>query len=155
MLTSVFASYAYELFGRKRTMFWSYFLTGFVYIWFPNTAPSYHWLVICRIAIAITFAAPCLNPLINDYVQKSTRGKAVAMNGVGFVIGELFAMGVLLRMTAEMSFYRAFMVAAGFIWFFAFFFLYAVKDPDMEKLRMNVEVTSDIQDNSASTSFER
>lgn len=132
MITSVFASYAYELFGRKKTIFVSYFLTGFVYVWFPNTAPSYPWLVVCRVAIAITFAPPCLNPLVNDYVSKSTRGKAVAMNGVGMVIGELFAMGILLKFTMNMSYYNAFLVAACFIWFFAFFFLFTVKDPDLE-----------------------
>lgn len=126
MITSVFASYAYELLGRRKTIFLSYFLTGFVYIWFPNTAPSYSWLVVCRIAIAITFAAPCLNPLINDYVSKSTRGKAVAMNGIGMVIGELFAMGILLKLTSDMSYYSAFSISACFIWLFAFFFLFTV-----------------------------
>ena len=41
VVASVFTSYIYELLGRKWTMAISYFLTGFVYVWFPHTAPHY------------------------------------------------------------------------------------------------------------------
>lgn len=50
-------------------------------------------------------AAPTSHPLINDYVRKSSRGKAVALNGCGVVIGELFTMGILLNFTKEMTYY--------------------------------------------------
>ena len=58
-----------------------------------------------RLAIAITFAAPIANPLINDYVVKSYRGRAIALNGIGLIVGELFAMGVLLNLTSDMDYY--------------------------------------------------
>ena len=76
LITSIGTSYGFELLGRKWTMAWSYFLTGFVYIWFPYSSPDYFQLVIARCLIAITFAAPIANPLINDYVVKAYRGRA-------------------------------------------------------------------------------
>lgn len=135
LAASVIASYSYELLGRKFTMVTSYFLTGFVYVWFPNTAPDYKWLVVARCSIAMTFAAPISAPFINDYVVKKYRGRAIALSGVGIIFGELFAMGVMLNLTAKLNYYDAFFYSACVIWVFAFYFAFSVKDPDMKNLR--------------------
>lgn len=100
LLASVVASYSYELLGRKLTMLFSYVTTGLVYVWFPNTAPSYFWLIVARCSIAMTFSAPVMSPFINDYVVKKYRARAIALNGLGIILGELFAMGVLLNWTS-------------------------------------------------------
>lgn len=117
----------------------SYMLTGCVYVWFPYTSPDYKWLVIARCTIAVTFAAPTMHPLINDYVSKPFRGRAIALNGFGMVFGELFAMGVLLKLTMDLSYKNAFMVAAVVIWAFGIFFCIFIKDPDLVKARKKVD----------------
>ena len=50
-------------------------------------------------------SAPTSHPLINDYVRKDSRGRAVALNGCGVVIGELFTMGILLNFTKNLNYY--------------------------------------------------
>jgi MFS family permease len=127
----------------------SYFLTGFVYVWFPNTAPDYKWLVIARCTIALTFSAPIMAPFINDYVVKKYRGRAIALNGVGVIFGELFAMGVLLKLTSGMNYYDAFFAAGCVIWGFCAYFAISIKDPDLEKLRRTNNSTM-----ASSTDFE-
>ena len=41
MVTTLFVSYAYELLGRKWTIFTSFFLTSIVFYLIPYTAPNY------------------------------------------------------------------------------------------------------------------
>ena len=115
IITAVFAGYIYELVGRKVTLFLSFFLSGLAYIWVPYTAPDYNMLILIRIIIGITAAAPTAHPLIPDYIKRSSRGKAIALNGVGVVIGEVFSMGVLFNLTKSMDYKHAFLVASGFL----------------------------------------
>ena len=42
IITVIFAGYIYELFGRRITIFLSFFITAGFYIWVPYTAPSYN-----------------------------------------------------------------------------------------------------------------
>lgn len=79
-------------------------------------------------------SAPMSHPLIADYVVKSSRGKAIALNGVGFVLGEILSMGVLFNLTKSLSFYNAFAVASILIFGFSIWFLISVKDIDMKKI---------------------
>lgn len=74
-------------------------------------------------------AAPTAHPLIPDYIKRSSRGKAIALNGVGIVVGEVFSMGILFNLTKSMKYEDAFKVAGGLLFAFSFFFLIAVKDP--------------------------
>lgn len=104
LITTFGVGYAFEILGRKWTIFLSFASTAMIYVWIPFTAPSYPMLVFARCAIGVTMAAPISHPLIADYVHKKSQGKAVALQGIGLVAGELFAMGVLFNMTKEMNF---------------------------------------------------
>jgi len=95
-------------------------------------------LVLARCVLGVTMAAPISHPLIPDYVKRSSRGKAVALCGVGAVMGEVFSMGVLFNLTKSMSFKDAFKVAAGLIFMFSLYFLVFVKDPKIVSQRSNV-----------------
>jgi len=83
-------------------------------------------------------AAPLSHPLVPDYVKRSSRGRAIALSGIGFVMGEVFSMGVLFNLTKSMSYKKAFLIAAGVTMCFAIFLLVAVKDPDLRNIRTNV-----------------
>ena len=135
MITTFFVSYAYELLGRKITIFTSFFLTSIIFFAIPYTAPDYGWLMVARCAIGVTMAAPLSNPLIADYIKRASRGKAVALNGIGFVFGEVISMGVLFNLTKNMSYYSAFAITSLLIFAFSIYFLVTVRDPSLIKLR--------------------
>ena len=42
MVTTIYIGYAYEVFGRRATLFWSYFLTGIIFYVIPYTPPNYY-----------------------------------------------------------------------------------------------------------------
>lgn len=55
-------------------------------------------------------------------------------------MGEVAAMGVLFNYTRSMSYEDAFAVASLINLVFGFFFLFAVKDPDMKSLRKKIDL---------------
>lgn len=128
-------SYAFELVGRKWTLFVSFMATAAVVACTPYSAPDLDWLLVGRIAIGITMAAPMAHPLIPDYVKNKSKGKAIALNGLGYVLGEVFAIGVLFNYTKSMNFYDAFLVAGGLFAFFGMLLLCTVKDPSRKRIR--------------------
>lgn len=80
-------------------------------------------------------SAPSSNPLLADYVHKDAIGKAAAFIGLGFIIGEVISMGVLFRLTADLSPYTAFMIVSITGALCSTMFLCIVKEP---KLRASV-----------------
>mmetsp|Transcript_6594 Transcript_6594/g.5887 ORF Transcript_6594/g.5887 Transcript_6594/m.5887 type:complete len:82 (+) Transcript_6594:122-367(+) len=77
----------------------------------------------------------CL-PLVTDYVQKSSRGKATAFQTLGYGLGELLTFGVLFTITKNMDPFDSFLTASLTISCFAFSFIFLVKEPDMKKIHM-------------------
>jgi len=142
LITTFGVGYAFEILGRKWTIFLSFASTALIYIWIPFTAPSYTMLVVARCVIGVTMSAPISHPLIADYVHKKSQGKAVALLGVGVVAGEMFSMGILFNFTKDMDFRKAFAVAAAVIAVLAVFFLLTIKDPNFIKLRENIDTKS-------------
>lgn len=137
MVTTFFVSYMFEIWGRKLTIVVSYLLSAIVYFILPHSAPNYTLLLVMRCLIAITMSAPISHPLIADYVKRSSRGKAIALAGVGIVLGEVFSMGILFNLTKSMSYYDAFAIASGLIFAFTIFFMFSLKEPDLEVIRDN------------------
>ena len=61
----------------------------------PQTAPSIALLTLVRAFLQICGATLGSHPLIMDYVKQESRGKAAAVQNLGNLIGETFAMSVL------------------------------------------------------------
>lgn len=135
LLTTLFISYAFEILGRRWTLFLSFASTAALYYVIPYTAGNFPLLVTARCAVGVTMSAPISHPLVADYVHKKSRGGAVALLGMGLVLGEVTAMGVLFNLTKSMNFRNAFAVSSLAIAGFAAFFLIAVRDPDLTYLR--------------------
>ena len=89
---------------------------------------------------------PLGHPLINDYIVKKYRGKAIALNGIGFIIGELGAM-LLNFATLNETPYVTFNVASAIILFFSIFLFINVKDPQMSRIRKNLNANYNILEN--------
>lgn len=105
MVTTFLVSYMYEIWGRRLTLVVSYVLTAIFYYLIPYSAPNYNTLLFLRCLIAITMSAPLSHPLVADYVKRASRGTAVALAGVGIVLGEVFSMGILFNLTKSMSYH--------------------------------------------------
>lgn len=120
----------YEIIGRKWTIFISFVTTGIVTVFIPYSAPDMDLLIWARILLGITMAAPVAHPLIPDYVRNNSKGKAMALNGLGYVVGEIFALGVLFNYTKEFNFYDAFLIAGGLFAVFGIILFFTIKDPD-------------------------
>lgn len=139
MVTTCAVSFIFEIVGRKLTLFFSFFFTGILFFLLPYTAPNYFLLTVARCLLGVTMSAPLAHPLIPDYVRRESRGAAIAVAGVGIVLGEVFSMGILFNLTKSMSYYDAFLASAMLIFSFSIFFLYSVQDPALERIRNAVE----------------
>jgi len=60
-------------------------------------------LIILRIGIIAAMQTLSSHPFINDYITKETRGRAIAIQSGGLVIGDLLAFLVVLNITRYMS----------------------------------------------------
>lgn len=150
LITTFFISYAYELLGRRLTISMSYFLTGLIYFIIPYTKPKFWLLVVLRCAIGITMSGPLAHPLINDYIRKNSRGKAIAINGLGGVFGEVMAMGVLLKLSKSMTYEEAFAMTALIIILFGVYFSIFVKNPNLQIIQKRVDKLNESKINSSS-----
>ena len=135
-----FISYAFELIGRKWTLSISYFLTALIWIYMPHTAPNLTVLYVCRCAIGLTMAAPLAHPLLPDWVEKTSRGRGLALMGIGILFGNIYAIGVLFNFTKDMDFKNAFLIAGINIMILSVVFLIIIKDPDFKSLRQNMDI---------------
>ena len=135
MITTFFVSYIYEIIGRKLTISFSFILTAVMFYLLPLTAPDLKMLILVRCLIGVTMSAPIAHPLIPDYIKASSRGSAIALSGVGLVLGEVFSMGILFNLTKQLTYQNAFTVAAALIVVFSIFFLVSIKEPDMDLIR--------------------
>lgn len=74
-------------------------------------------------------------PLVNDYVVMGSRGRAIALQNLGIIVGDLLTFLVILTITREMNPYDTFMVMSLFGCSMACLFLLLVKEPDMRKIQ--------------------
>ena len=133
-MVGVFASgYVYDIIGRKWTLFVSFAMASFFIFLIPHTAPHLFSLFIVRILFQISLTGPVSSPLLADYIHKDALGKASALIGMGFVVGEVLAMGILFKITESMSHNAAFLVVAVVGVGVASVFLFIVKEPQLRK----------------------
>lgn len=148
LLTTLFTSYLFELFGRNLTISLGYFLTGIIYIMIPYTKPYIWLLTVLRCLLGVAMAGPVAHPLINDYIRKNSRGKAIALNGLGGVFGEVVAMGVLLELSKNMNYENAFALTGSVILCFGAYFWFFVKNPNMQNIHKRVDKMNEQKRNS-------
>ena len=130
MVGTFCAGYLFDIMGRRATLFFAFFLGSGLVVTIPYTAPNVvPSLIIVRVLFTLCVSAPASNPLLADYVHKDAIGKAAALVGLGFVVGEVLSMGVLFNVTKNMTRYNAFLTVtiAGAI--LSTMFLFLVKEP--------------------------
>ena len=109
---SLVSGYCYDLIGRKLLIIINSIMMCLICYWVPYTSPSLAWLQFAYVLVRGTMIFVSCNPLIVDYVDKDSLGKASALSNMGTLIGDCFAMGFLLTITSEMSHENAFYITA-------------------------------------------
>lgn len=132
MIATFFVGYIFDILGRKLTLFFAFALTSIMMFFIPRMSPVvFPNLLLLRTGIAITIVPPVSNPLIGDYLMKESIGKGAALMGIGFILGEIFSMGVLFNVTKHMSPDMAFMTVSIIGGCIAILFLFIVKEPQL------------------------
>jgi len=106
------SGYCYDLFGRKLIIILNLFLMCFLCYITPYTSPDLTLLQLTYIFVRATLIFVSCNPLCADYVEKGSLGKASALQNFGALIGDCFAMGFLMTITANMTHENAFFVTS-------------------------------------------
>ena len=79
MVMVLFGGFMYDIIGRKKTLFLAFFLSAITIFVMPFTAPSVSLLIVVRILFHVTIEPVLAHPLINDYIDVKSRGKAFSV----------------------------------------------------------------------------
>jgi MFS family permease len=71
--------YLYDIMGRRFTVFATLIPGAILIMFIPNVAPSINLLILLRIGIVMSLSTLGSHPFVNDYVNKDTRGRAIAL----------------------------------------------------------------------------
>ena len=123
------SGYLYDLFGRKVLLVIYFVIISISVYLFPRTAPNVGFLVAIRSLLQLLGASCLSNPLINDYVKKESRGKALALAAFGVACGEAFGMAVLFGYSKQMEMKQAFFTTSIVVLAMTLPFLCIVKEP--------------------------
>lgn len=123
--------YIYDLVGRKLTIFVSTLVGGLLVFLIPLCSPNvFPGLYIIRILYAAVFVVAINStPLINDYIQKDSRGKANALQGFGVMFGELFNVFVIINLVKGFPLGVQCQIVGILIFFMSFVGFFIVKEP--------------------------
>lgn len=99
----------------------------------PFIKSVYPGLLLIRILLNFSLKGPITAPLSADYIESSTRGKAVAFTGLGAGIGAIFGVFVLFSLTKSLSYETSFFITAVVYFLFSFVMLFTIKDVKVEQ----------------------
>lgn len=114
--------------GRRLTLFLTTLVCVATFLIIPHLDSVIPGLLIMRIMLNFSIKGPLIAPLAADYIQKSTRGRAVSLEGIGAGCGAVFSVFVLFGLTKNYDYMVSFTVAAMVFLFFAFYMLITVKE---------------------------
>ena len=129
IVASLTVGYVYDIVGRPVTLFFL-FLIGSVSIFvMPLASPQvFPWVYIFRALYAIFYAGVISHPLINDFVMRDSRGRAIALQNLGYVMGELLNIIAVQSIVQRFDFTMQFQSVAVFAMTMVLFFLYLIRE---------------------------
>lgn len=99
---SIFVGATFDICGRKPVLAVAYAVLVAV-IWTMPYLPTINWLIVNRIFLTLAMQFLHAHPLVIDYIKSESRGKATAAQNIGNLIGEAFAMIVLIQIQISLS----------------------------------------------------
>lgn len=127
--------YVYDIIGRKLTIFFTLVPAAILMMYIPDAAPSINMVIVLRLGIVTAVSTLSSHPFINDYVSKETRGRAIALQSIGVVIGDLMTFVLVLNITRGMTAYGRFKFFGFSVIAIACLFLILVKEPRFKERR--------------------
>ena len=95
--------YIYDIFGRKYVIFTLFVLNSIAVFLLPTVAPNENLFIAVSIGISIA-VAPILNsPLLQDYVEIESRGKAQGFSVMGLALGIIISLAVMVQFTKNLD----------------------------------------------------
>ena len=136
---TIVAGYIFDLCGRRVPILMAGFVIAIALLVVPYSAPSIIFLSALRTIFGLGIAQIGAHPLIMDSIKKESRGKASALNALGALLGEAFAMVVLFGYSKRdgVTQEEAFRFAAIFLLALAIITLFVVKEPNSKKEKKN------------------
>ena len=89
------SGYVYDIFGRRFSIFFMLILGGLSLALIPLAAPSHFGWTICILMVNMFTGPLASHPLIQDYVEKDSYGKAQAFSIMGMSLGVIISLSVL------------------------------------------------------------
>jgi sugar phosphate permease len=83
------------------------------------------------------------HPLVIDYIKSESRGKATAAQNIGNLIGEAFAMIVLIQIQISLSIKASVWIVGTIVASLSFGVLFLVSEPRLRKLNLNLPEKSE------------
>jgi MFS family permease len=127
--------YVFDIMGRKLTIFFTLLPAAILMMYIPDAAPSINMMIVLRLGIVTAISTLASHPFINDYVSKETRGRAIALQSIGVVIGDLMTFVLVLNITRGMTAYGRFKFFGFSVIAIASLFLFLVKEPRFKERR--------------------
>ena len=102
---TIVIGYIYDLVGRRITILTANLLGGLLVLLIPFFAPNVfpRVYIIRGLYAGVCYVGLSSSPLINDYIQKDSRGKANALQSFGGMLGELINIIVVLNLVKGFS----------------------------------------------------
>lgn len=133
IIGSIFAGYIFDIFGRRFTITISLIVCSLLVVAVPWSSPNlWPWLVILKTAIQLMICVHVTNPLAADYIEGDALGRGHALAGIGVVVGEVLCLGVLFRLTANLSPEVSFAFAGATGIFFSLVLFFMIKEPNLK-----------------------
>ena len=136
---TIVAGYIFDLCGRRVPILMAGFVIAIALLVVPYSAPSIIFLSALRTIFGLGIAQIGAHPLIMDSIKKESRGKASALNALGALLGEAFAMVVLFGYSKRdgVTQEEAFRFAAIFLLALAIITHFVIKEPNSKKEKKN------------------
>lgn len=139
---SIFVGATFDICGRKPVLAVAYAVLVAV-IWTMPYLPTINWLIVNRIGLTLAMQFLHAHPLVIDYIKSESRGKATAAQNIGNLIGEAFAMIVLIQIQISLSIKASVWIVGTIVASLSFGVLFLVSEPRLRKLNLNLPEKSE------------
>jgi MFS family permease len=83
MILVLMSGFVFDIFGRRKTLFICFIVSGLTAIITPFAPNIYPCLLIIRIIFSMSVMPIQANPLVNDYVAPESRGQGFSVMFLG------------------------------------------------------------------------
>lgn len=108
-------------------------------VFIPYTAPSVLWMITLRTGLVITLSSLGSHPFVNDYVKKTTRGRAVSYQSAGYFVGDMFTFLFMLKITEDMTPENRFLTFGISLSLIGILFFALIKEPKRDIAQSDIQ----------------